>query len=171
MDRTVAKELKREFARQLQEKLSQFRPCDTDEGRQFGRVFRWTVSPSCYVFVLLLLSRQDNTFTIEVAWSNTMEYPLDLPLMTPIDMPQYNLRRQGPIDGRFRFRLAGLFDARGDFWWRVPGASQFDDWVLEAAGQRQDRDGIPALVDQVAAAIDALVRYGMPYVVNATRSE
>lgn len=171
MDRIVAKELKREFARQLQEKLPQFRPCDTDEGRQFGKVFRWTVSQSCHVFVLLLLSRPDNRFTIEVAWSNALEYPLGLPLMTPIDMPQYNLRRQSPSDGRYRFRLAGLFDARGDYWWRVPGASQFDDWVFEAAGQRQDRDVIPALVDQVATAIDALVRYGMPYVVNATRSE
>jgi hypothetical protein len=166
MERSVGKGLKREFERQLEQRLPQFCAAKDNVLRDAGRVFCWQVSPSCHVFILLLLSRRENEFTVEIAWSRESAFPSELPILNPIDMPEFRLRRDVPKDGRFRFRLAGLFHARGEFWWPASSRRQFGDWVLggtipttTAVG---DDDAL--LVTSVAAAIDAIERYGMPYV-------
>ncbi|MCY2991439.1 MAG: hypothetical protein NTY19_26720 [Planctomycetota bacterium] len=159
--------LKSEFERQLAERLPQFRAARDAVLRDAGRVFHWHVSGSCHVFILLLLSRRDNEFTIELAWTTDTEFPPDLPLMNPIDMPQFRLRRDMPKDGRFRFRLAGLFHPRGEFWWPASSRRQFTDWVHGGSGApgpaAAPADDDALLVAAVAAAIEAIERHGMPY--------
>jgi hypothetical protein len=164
MDKSIAKQLKAEFDKEITHRLPQFEVSSEDDARQFGRVYRWKGGDQLCVFVLLLVSQRDNRFTLEIAWSPDPSYPIDLPIMVPLDAPKFNLRRGSPIDGRFRFRLAGLFHDKGDYWWQASNKDPCDGWDLDFLKPSANTATIGSLADNVSHAVRSLEQLGIPYV-------
>lgn len=164
MQRTISRQLKNEFANQITQALPQFGKCSGDDANQFGAVFHWDAFDDCRVFILLLISRLYDQFTVEMAWSSEHHYPLTMVPGIPIDMPQFNLKRDTPVRGSFRFRLGGLFHPKGDYWWLASSDMPLIAWCNDPHIRQPSSDAFVSLSDSVRASIRAVQQYGLPYI-------
>lgn len=164
MNKLLAGKLKAEFDKEIARRLSNFEISIDDKASKFGRLYRWRQADVLHVFLLLIVSRNDNRFTIEAAWCPDAYYPLDLPVKVPQDSPQFNLRREFPINGRYRFRLAGLFYSSGDCWWKASNQDPCEEWGLAFLNPPLHTITLGSLADNVSNAIDAFEQFGLPYI-------
>jgi hypothetical protein len=116
MRKQLGKAVRRRFELRLKETLPQFKTLPPAACPFGGRLFEWGVRPDLSAFLFLQIGPQDE-FTIECAWSGDGRYPFDIPLGNPLDYPGAEVRRDRPQEGRFRFRLGNLWEARRDVWW------------------------------------------------------
>ncbi len=171
MKRELAQAVKKEFAVELKQKLPQFAPLKTKNLPNGWFAFVWEVRPDFFVYIVLVISRDDR-FTIELAWSSNGEFPATATLSNPIAYPEFNVRRDEPRDGEFRFRLARLWLPRGDFWWELippPSLSELNDRVLNLGeGGAVPDDAIDGALEKVGPSvrecIDKIITCGLRFI-------
>jgi hypothetical protein len=84
--------------------------------------FRCEFGEERFGFVLLLFSpKGQDTFTVELAYSPSREFPYHRMPDLPIAMPMKQIERGKEIDGEFRFRIGFLLPGRKDTWREVSG--------------------------------------------------
>lgn len=81
-----------------------------------------------------------------------------------LDAPKFNLRRGSPVNGRFRFRLAGLFHDKGDCWWQASIEDPCDGWDLDFLKPSANTVTVGSLADNVSHAVKIVEQFAIPYV-------
>jgi hypothetical protein len=164
----LAKLLKKQFEVEMKAKLPSFHP---EKSVAADSLFSCEVAPDLFFYILLFISRKDDRFTIELAWSRHGRFPAELGPMTPRDNPVSKVRKDEPNDGRFRCRLGDLLTRPHDHWWVVVPPLSMADFEAELQAMAEGRMPEELPVDVAKSRISELVRdavrqiaeYGMPY--------
>jgi hypothetical protein len=141
-------------------------------------LYSWQVAPDLFVYILLVISRKGDRFTIELAWSRHGSFPADLGPMSPRDNPVSKVRRDEPKEGRFRCRLGSLLPRPHDHWWYVVPPRSMTQLEIELLAISETGSAEEFPVEQAKARIPDLVRdavrqiaeYGMPYFAEVAAS-
>ncbi len=160
----LATVVRREFTSRLRQELPEFAEVKTKDIPSAYRLYAWQVVPDLTCYLMLVLYRTRDWFTIEAAWSESGNFPSDALLSLPSDPPH---------DGALRFRLPDLWlDSSHDFWWKLgPELSPLQEFEQSMNGTEEP---IEVALERVPAAIDDavhhIVRYGIPYFRTVIRS-
>jgi hypothetical protein len=172
----LAKSVRKEFESRLKRDLPQFCLVESEPLPPGCRLFRWAMTPGFTAFLFLLISPNDESFTIEVAWSHDGNFPRMFPRI-PVDFPAEGVARDKPRDGRFRFRLKRLWDPRLDpFWYIVPRlvGSEMNERLMNIARGIDDEPPTEELLAKVGPlieeAIGRVVTQAVPYLRNVAES-
>jgi hypothetical protein len=111
------KVLRTEFERRLKNQLPSFKLYKEAIVPPTCYVYCQPVNASRWVFITLVISPKDDSFTVEIGWSNDGFYP-----------QHYNyFARQINSAANTRLRLSNLIDERSDYWWYLSKKKSLDD--------------------------------------------
>ena len=139
----------------LGKEVPQFRKTKNGSGYH---IYKWTVGPNLSLFVGLHTGAPQDSFTVEIAWNNSDEFPGMAFAMSPKEMPK---------TGGFRMPLSGLWTDDDPGWELAPDISE-DQWEeLELEGRIPQEmpveEAMNQVKPQVADAIKRLRKYALPY--------
>lgn len=118
------------------------------------------------VFILLLLAPQQDSFTLELAWSLKDTFPAEMLCQLPFGNPKTGDSPDPPIDGEMRFRITEFWNPGRGEWWYVSGKAP--DWRISAEELWEEVLHPPEYSTQqirsaVTLAINAVKQYALPY--------
>jgi hypothetical protein len=171
----MRRELKRElvvFATSLMARhLPMFQPIDA-RGAETGPMFAYAAGTGFTFFINIYASQKRDAFTVELAWSESGEWPTDSGNV-PRDWAELRLVKTPPKDGKYRFRLTKLWLVpKMDPWWEItPRASvaeilRRDPRDLGYLEEMDIAEAVERLRNLLADAIAKTVEYGIPYFRN-----
>lgn len=173
MQRRLSKAVIRRFGEFLKARLPQFVEIAREPGSLNSKVYEWEISPGRKAYVALYLSRRDDAFTIDVAWSHQGRFPAHLGLMEPRSVPRARIRASEPIEGEFLTRLPSLFSDRDEWWEVIPRLSVEE--ILERQQQMIETGqlvetpievGFERLDSLVRDAVNKIADYAVPWFVE-----
>jgi hypothetical protein len=117
----LRRKVKRLFAAAVAELDPPFAPLDDATGQASERdtLFRWEQPGTPVFFLFLQLAENNNSFTIEAAWSARGLFPWSMLCRQPVDRPQSDILKEPEIDKEYRFRVGAFFGHQGDHWWNI----------------------------------------------------
>ncbi|MGD9723623.1 MAG: hypothetical protein AB7O59_19980 [Pirellulales bacterium] len=153
--------LRKQFEEVLLRTLPQFERSSETENLQGCRLYESRLTPALVGYIFLIVSIHSEWFTIELGWSHDGRFPSWL---IPV---------RGPERGAYRLRIAELWHATKDHWWKVTAQRTVRDMTLEEIG-RFDMDFLnppPKMTDAdrevlrtaVDDAIQKIQQYAIPY--------
>ncbi|MCB9867795.1 MAG: hypothetical protein H6816_14305 [Phycisphaerales bacterium] len=171
MKSALGKILRHEFRRRFRERYPGFQ-----ELRDVVLPPGWValgldITPSFSVYVVLVVYRNEDRFTIELAWTRNGRFPTHVPLLYPRDLPEFNVKKDRDRDGDFCCRIGKFWQIK-DFSWRVrepqfskkagpgSGGAEYDDGALGESRDNRAPNSVQALIDDALSRIDVHV---MPY--------
>lgn len=153
MQSKLAKALRSQFEKELKNSLPAFSSDDHSEVPSGWRSYRFKVTPTLTLFVVLCLSPRDDRFTVELGWSEIGRLPVS-GAFRPTDSPR---------DGGLMFRLSVLWHPQGrDHWW-VLGHERTLEEMANFVPDQPAEEKMPDVVPKVADAIEKIVTFGLPY--------
>jgi hypothetical protein len=157
MRSALAKEVRQEFSSKILELYQWLKRITKHELTKKDLVFQWDVAAKLRVYIMLLLSHNEDEFTIEIAWSEKPSFPVAYAASPD----------EKPYRGGTRFRLCKFWTKNEDWWALAPRESLeemvdkmqqgkfFDEFPIEEAMEQ--------IKPQVADAITRIQKYAIPY--------
>jgi hypothetical protein len=159
MRTTVAKEVRKQFAERLNQKLPGFRAKRNEHVSSGERLFEWRAAPGLSFFLLLQPADDYDEFTIEVSWSTDGDYPMRVSNNSP-----YEPSRKG----KMRFRLCSFWTEEDEWFCVSPRPSEEHlqayffgggtDYYPESPEEAVQR--VPGLIEEVFRRIH---EHAVPY--------
>lgn len=153
----LANSIRKYFKIRLMEELPQFKEIKSSDIPPGFRLYSWEVGSDLSFFLLLVLFKSRDWFTLEAAWSQKRCFPA-------FALP--SLPNDNPRNGELRFRLHTLWDdPRVDFWWKVSGDLSIENELEQYKHKSEepfDKENYIAR-SHVDEAIKYVVKFAMPY--------
>lgn len=167
MQAKAGKALRAQFHSEMQVRLPTFTPVADSEVPPGDRLYKWAIDDRFIAYLLLAISPKSDAFTLEAGWTADGHFPFDILCMAPIDLPQYDIVKDAPLNGKFRFRLPELWAGK-DVWWHLSGRPGTSDMSLKeflADGwmnppPQYSKEQIANAVEEAIAKIEV---YALPY--------
>jgi hypothetical protein len=155
------------FERELKARWPQFTLFDSEPDT---RIWSWKLSPHLVLFVMVHAFRREDQFSVEVAWSETEEFPYGAVGQVKVDQPQ---GREGlgllwesdphPLHPPSPARVEHVWDAAPE---KTAGILQDLDALREGKAMSFPPDPplaqtLPRVLPLVRDAVDKLEEYGM----------
>src|SRR5262249_6476219 len=156
------------FDKAIALQLSGFKPADNVQIQQLGgRLYSSRASTGPCVFILLVPHTNRNEFTIEIAWSGSARFPMNLCVGNPVSIPDCGIRADDITGKEYRFRLGMLGERPRDLWWRVSSKLAWyerppSEWVPECRSQPDEELPADLVESSTATAIQLIVEKGLP---------
>jgi hypothetical protein len=169
MESKMAKRLRDVFRERMRQLMPTFREKPHPLNKLGAVLWESVINSDHQVYVLLLPAPKSDKFTIEMAWTRTSEFPMNLICQTPRDIPELDISRETPVNGSFRFRLPFLWTKNRDAWWSLSKHSELD-WIGIPVTNADDISPKDITGDIVKWAIDDAIeqiqRHGLPFVIE-----
>src|SRR5262245_1384166 len=102
--------VRKRFAEHMKDRLPQFTTVDSEPIPRDCDLYGWIVSDNFSLYIRLQTHRKEDSFNIEIGWSDKGRWPQTLPA-TP---------GEGGQEGELRFRLPRLWRRDNiDVWWEL----------------------------------------------------
>jgi hypothetical protein len=134
-----------------------------------GWLYRWDLGNEISAFVALIIAPKDDRFTLEVAWSRTGSFPINILCKMPFGNPAAGRPPDPPEQGSMRFRISEFWKPGMGEWWYLAGEKPdvlksielFDrDWREAIKLPEYTNDQIHGMADK---ALSSIRQYVIPY--------
>lgn len=147
----LSKSVKYEFDLRLKNDFPYFED-DTSEMIPKGcKGYTWKINDNIWAYILLVFSPKDDSFTVEIAWTKTKNFPA-----YTFNLPYENSERENS-----RFRLSQLIDVKSDYWWYLGRRKTLDDDLF--VPDEDIKNLLPKVKPLVDDAIQKIRHYAIPY--------
>jgi hypothetical protein len=134
-------------------------------------IYRRDILPNLAFFVLVVPAQYELSFTFELAWSDSPEFPFNAPGRSPVSSTgQYRADRLAAPQGRVR--VGHLSGARGDLFWKLGGIGTLEKFkkLLEDGIHRNPTSDFelpaappPNIENIITDALTLTKRVGLPF--------
>lgn len=157
MRSTLSKAVRKHFDARLKEVLPHFKKRKVINLPSGVRLYAWHAAHELWFYLLLVLSPKDDSFTIEVAGSETGDFPSHL-------LPSSPEQSRGSHDFRFRISTMRTIPA-ADHWWMLCRERTLEELFLPEDPVEECMQKVIPTVDE---AIEQVEEYVVPFLVGMT---